>query len=120
MSVSVALSPTPTTSTFSTPFFAFESSVILLSQPLLSNSKRSGEDCKEEGPGQLKCVVRHRAKPQSKSRTRSAAVKSAAGPQCKGICGMRAIAAKNTKIALATATSSQSQTVREGADSPAA
>src|SRR2546430_6322961 len=53
---------------------------------------------------QRKRVVRHRVRVQTKSRTRRAAVKSAAGPQCKDSCGTRAIAANITKMAVAAAT----------------
>src|SRR5690348_8396732 len=80
---------------------------------------KSGKDCKAQNV-QWKRVVRQRAKVQKKRRTSKAITKSAAGNQLIDSCGTRATDAKTTKMAVAPATSSQSQTLREGADSPAA
>src|SRR5437588_12543909 len=85
-----------------------------------SDSFGANAGSEKRASAQRKRVVRHRVRVQTKSRTRRAAVKGAAGPQCKDSCGTRAIAANITKMAVAAATRSQSRTVRIGVDSPAA
>src|SRR5713226_8722811 len=103
----MALSPTPTTSSFG-------EGIMIVPATLKEARKFS----KAGGSLQLKRVVRQRARPQIIRNKKRTAVKSAAGLQCKDICGTRAIAAKITKMLVAATTNSQSSALREGLASP--
>ena len=67
---------------------------------------------------QLNRVVRQRVRPQTRRSANIAALKATAGPQCKDICGTRAIVAKTTKIPVAAITDNQSNELRAGFGSP--
>src|SRR5713101_7095969 len=103
MSVSVALRPTPTTSTLDR--FVIKDPPTVKQARNISKVRRSH---------QWKRVVRQRARPQRNRSRNIAAVKRAAGPHCKDICGTRAIAAKTTNTLVAATTNNQSSPLREG------
>src|SRR5216683_4705557 len=103
MKVSVALRPTPTTSSFG--------ECIMM---VLATVKDARKFSKAGRTFQLKRVVRQRARPQITRNKNRTAAKSAAGAQCKDIRGTRAIAAKITNTLVARITSSQSSALREG------
>src|SRR5258708_39660382 len=108
MSVSVALRPTPTTSTLDG---------FVMSDP--ATVKEAREFSKADRLCQLKRGVRQRARPQIiRNKTRTA-VKSAAGDQCNDICGTRDMTAKITKTLEAANTKSQASTLRDGINSAA-
>src|SRR5260370_4693868 len=81
MRVSVALSPTPTTSTLDR--------FVMKDPATLPDARKFS---KARAPVQLKRVVRQRARPQAMRNKNRTAVKSAAGPPRKDNCGARAIA----------------------------
>src|SRR5258708_28980031 len=95
MKVSVALRPTPTTSIFDERVMMVPATV-----------KEAQEFSKARESLQLKRVVRQRARPQIIRNTKRTAVSSAAGAQCKDICGTQAITAKITNKLVAAATRS--------------